>query len=200
MLMRPFAIVDAHGKLVMSGMSPQPPACPEACTLLGTEPPSPTSFWDFATQAWCEPSPRPSARHVFDWPSHSWIDPRTLAEIKADQQAAISAEGRRRAAALTAGYPDFEQKTWPTQEREALAWEVNPAAPTPFLDGIAAVRGIPATEMRAKTLAAVNAFRQASQYLVGTRQALRDAIEAATTAEAVQAITWPNDPTTTDAP
>lgn len=200
MMMRPFAIVDAHGKQVMAGMSPQPPACPEGCTLLGLEPPTPTSFWDFAAQAWCEPGVRPSPRHVFDWASHSWIDPRSLADIKADQQADVSAEGRRRAAALTAGYPDFEQKTWPTQEREALAWEVNPATPTPFLDGIAAVRGITPEDMRAKTLGAVKAFRQASQYLVGTRQALRDAIEAATTAEAVLAVTWPNDPTTPDAP
>lgn len=200
MLMRPFAIVDTYGKQVMAGMSPQPPACPPGCHLLGTEPPSPTAYWDFAAQAWIEPGEQPSAKHVFDWPTHAWSDPRTLEQVKADQHAAVNTEGRRRAAALTAGYPDFEQKTWPTQEREALAWEVNPTAPTPFLDGIADARGIGRDDMRAKTLQAVQAFRASSQYLVGTRQALRDAIEAADSREAVLAVTWPPLPTTQDAP
>lgn len=199
-LLKPFSIVDANGRVVMSGMSPDAPPTIAGCTLLEEQPPTPWAYWDFALCVWREPGQAPSTRHVFDWPSHAWIDPRSLADIKADQQADVSAEGRRRAAALTAGYPDFEQKTWPTQEREALAWEVNPATPTPFLDGIAAVRGITPEDMRAKTLGAVKAFREASQYLVGTRQALRDAIEAATTAEAVLAVTWPTDPSTPDAP
>lgn len=200
MLMRPFAIVDANGRQVMAGMSPQPPSCPTGCHLLGTEPPSSTAFWDFVAQAWREPGAQPSAQHVFDWPTHAWVDPRTLDQVKADQHAAVNSEGRRRAAALTAGYPDFEQKTWPTQEREALGWEVNPESPTPFLDGIADARGIGRDDMRAKTLQAVQAFRAASQYLVGTRQALRDAIEAADTRESVLAVTWPPLPTTDDAP
>jgi hypothetical protein len=200
MLMQPFAIVDANGRQVMAGTSPQTPACPDGCQILATMPPTPSSFWDFASGTWQEPLPQPSPRHLFDWGSHSWVDVRTLDEVKADQQSVINAEGRRRASALVAGYPDFERQTWPSQEREALAWQADPSSPTPYLDGIAAARGISAREMRVKTLEAVLAFRQASQYLVGTRQALRDQIAAAPTVQAVQAVAWPSETPTSEQP
>lgn len=106
--------------------------------------------------------------------------PPTLDDLKALQIARINSAFDRAAQALTAGYPEAERLTWPTQQAEALAWGANNAAPTPYLDGIAVARDIDPTEMRSLTLAQVRAFQAASQYLVGTRQRLRDAVSAVT--------------------
>lgn len=190
-MLAPYSVIDAFGRVLMSTMAPQQPHAEPGCTVVDELPPSEAHYRDLVADTWVLMPPRPSAAHVFDWPTHAWTDPRTLDELRAAQLASINAEGRRRAAALTAGYPDFEQRTWPGQEREALAWAADQAAPTPYLDGIAAARGIEPAQMRALTLAAVQAFQTASQQLVGTRQALRDAIQAAATREAVLAVAWP---------
>jgi len=116
----------------------------------------------------------------------------TLEEAQAAQLVLINASFEAAAQALTAGYPEAERLTWPIQQSEALAWAADNAAPTPYLDGLAAARGITPEDMRALTLAQVQAFQQASQQLVGTRQRLRDEINAAATVAAVRAVVWPS--------
>lgn len=115
----------------------------------------------------------------------------TLEELREYQVAQINAAFEQAAVALTSGYPEAERLTWPVQQAEALAWAADPAAPTPYLDGLAAARGITADDMRQKTLDQAQLFLQASQQLVGTRQRLRDQIYAAKTAKAVKAVVWP---------
>src|SRR5690606_6584603 len=116
----------------------------------------------------------------------------TLEQLQEQQVAQINAAFEQAAVALTSGYPDAERLTWPVQQAEALAWAADPAAPTPYLDGLAAARGITPEEMRQMTLDQVNLFLAASQQLVGTRQRLRDQINEAETIEAVRAVVWPN--------
>lgn len=116
----------------------------------------------------------------------------TLEEAQAAQLAQINADFEAAAQALTAGYPEAERLTWPIQQSEALAWAADDNAPTPYLDGLAAARGITPAEMRSLTLAQVQAFQAASQQLVGTRQRLRDEINAAATVAAVRAVVWPS--------
>lgn len=94
------------------------------------------------------------------------------------------------AAALTDGYPESERLTWPVQQQEALAWEADPDAPTPYLDGLAAARGITPEEMREKTLQQTQLFMLASQQLVGKRQRLRDLVYEAETPEDLDQIQW----------
>ena len=99
------------------------------------------------------------------------------------------------AAALTAGYPEAERLTWPVQQREALAREADEQAPTPYLDGWVAARGITPTEMRGQTLTQVQTFMAAPQHLVGKRQRLRDAVhavpaDAPDALEQIAAISW----------
>ncbi len=103
----------------------------------------------------------------------------------------INAAFTAASAALTEGYPEAERMTWPTQQAEALAWAADPEAPTPYLDGLAAARGITPEEMRQKTLDQTQLFMQASQQLVGTRQRLRDLVYEAQTPEDLDAISWP---------
>lgn len=116
----------------------------------------------------------------------------TLEEAQAAQLVLINVSFETAALALTAGYPEAERLTWPIQQAEALAWAADNAAATPYLDGLADARGITPAEMRALTLAQVQAFQAASQQLVGTRQRLRDEINAAETVEDVRAVVWPS--------
>lgn len=115
----------------------------------------------------------------------------TLDALRSARLGVINAAFEQAAQALTAGYPAPEQLTWPTQQAEALAWAANNSAPTPYLDGIASARGITVESMRQKTLESVQQFMGASQYLVGVRQRLRDAIDAATDEAALSQIKWP---------
>lgn len=122
-----------------------------------------------------------------------WVDPAslaTLADVKAAKLAEINEGFDGAAQALTVGYPEAERLTWDTQRAEALAWQADPQAATPYLDGLALAREIPAENMRQKTLDQTLLFLQASQQLVGKRQRLRDAIEAAEDEATVQAIAW----------
>lgn len=104
------------------------------------------------------------------------------------------------ASALTDGYPEAERMTWATQQQEALAWAADSAAPTPYLDGLAAARGITPAEMRQKTLDQTQLFMQASQQLVGTRQRLRDLVYEVQTQAELDAIAWPTLPADPPAP
>lgn len=119
------------------------------------------------------------------------VEDPALEEVQEQQIAAINAAFEAAAEALTDGYPATERLTWPAQQAEAQAWAANPSAPTPYLDGLAAARGITPEEMRQLTLDQVNLFLAASQQLVGTRQRLRDQINEAETIEAVRAVVWP---------
>lgn len=118
--------------------------------------------------------------------------PPTLAETQATQLEQINRDFEAAAKALTTGYPEAERLTWPMQQAEAMAWGVNEAAATPYLDGLAAARGIDPAEMRQLTLDQVSLFMSASQALVGTRQRLRDSIHTAETVEDVLAVAWPS--------
>lgn len=150
-----------------------------------------------AGDAWAPIPPQPSPAHRFDWTTHEWVDDTpavSVAALRAARARAIDADFSKASAALLDGYPQAERLTWPIQQAEAMAWHADAQAATPFLDGLATHRGIPPETMRAKTLAAVQAFQQASQYLVGTRQRLQDELAQATTVEAVAAVSWPSDP------
>lgn len=135
---------------------------------------------------------RAPPRAGFDWDAttFAWRDLRPLAQARADKLREINAAFEQAAAALTAGYPRTETLTWGIQQSEALAWLADSAAPTPYLDGLAAARGLPAAEMRTRTAAKVRAFMAASQELVGRRQALEAAVRAAETAAAVERVAW----------
>ncbi|MBV2182343.1 MAG: hypothetical protein KUL86_14080 [Castellaniella sp.] len=114
----------------------------------------------------------------------------TLEEAQAAQLVLINASFEQAAQALTAGYPEAERLTWTIQQSEALAWAADNAVATPYLDGLAAARGITPADMRQLTLAQVQAFQAASQGLVGKRQKLRDQILAAETVATVLAVVW----------
>lgn len=133
---------------------------------------------------------RPSPSHQWVAETRSWAAP-SLETLRVEKINEITRDFEKAAESLTEGYPATERLTWPVQQSEALAWEADPTASTPYLDGLSFSRGIPPSDMRTKTVEVVREFLAASQYLVGTRQRLRDAAQSAATAEDLQAIHWP---------
>lgn len=119
----------------------------------------------------------------------------TIDDLKASKTAEVNARFEAESAVLTAGYPESEQKTWPSQEAEALAWQADNTVPTPYLDAIAADRHIAPEDMRARTLAKVVFFKTESASLLGIKQRLSDAIIAAQEPAALDVITWPDQST-----
>lgn len=120
----------------------------------------------------------------------------TIPEAVVTQKETIDTSFAASAKALTAGYPPEEQLTWPTQQSEALAWKANNTTATPYLDGLATVRGVDPATFRSQVLAKVESFMSSSQTLVGTRQKLwdqLDALAASTTGtlDQVYAVVWP---------
>lgn len=104
---------------------------------------------------------------------------RTAELAPAEAARAVNAAFETAAARLTSGYPNSERLTWPIQESEALAWQANNGTPTPYIDALAAARGLSRTDYLQRTLLKVQAFRAASAAMVGVRQKAMDQIEAA---------------------
>lgn len=92
--------------------------------------------------------------------------------------------------AITDGYPDLEKDTWPTQDREIKAWQLNNDASTPWIDTAAAIRGLDRLVYIQKTLTKIAQFEQASAFLTGLRQRYEDQIKAATQITQIEAIVY----------
>ena len=93
-------------------------------------------------------------------------------------------------AALPAAYPEREVQSWPQQVKEAESLAANPQTPTPLLSAIAVARGLPATELAHRVLANMTAYSTYAGAIIGRRQALEDALDAALTVDQVNAIAW----------
>lgn len=133
--------------------------------------------------------PRPSEHHTFDWSTHTWVDPRTLADLKNAKWEEIKHERNR------VEFGGFEwDGSWfdsdrLSQSRIQGAAQLAQLTPDFSIDWTLAdnsVRTLDAEQMVAVGLALglhVNAAHAHAR-------AIRAQIEAATTAEAVNAITW----------
>ena len=141
--------------------------------------------------------PRPDDCH--DWINGAWKlnkDKATeqaaqqLQTAKADKLAEINhtAQVFVEQAARLAEYPQFEQSTWPEQQRESLAWEQNPDAETPMLAIIAAKRGIDLDKLRTAALRKAKEFSTLSAAVAGQRQHYADILAKAKDLVAVEAI------------
>lgn len=75
---------------------------------------------------------------------------------------------------LVSPYLGVERETWHVQQREAEAWQADPAANVPMITALAAARGITVADLVSKIMENVNAFRVASGVILGKQQALID--------------------------
>jgi len=89
----PFALVDEHGQLLMSGQSLVVPELAGA-TDVGQLPPSPDHYW--SAGGWVEKPPKPSNSCEFNWVTKSWCDTRTVAQHRSAKLREIEAERYQR--------------------------------------------------------------------------------------------------------
>ena len=135
----------------------------------------------------------PDAYHTWDgkkWTLTPAAAARQFAERKTAllSQAATAAQAFINAASDVDNVPAFELQTWPLQSAEALAWSDDPAAATPMLDIIAAARNIDRVALIKKVLKKARAYRLLAAHVVGQRQAIEDAINAAANLDALDAV------------
>lgn len=103
----------------------------------------------------------------------------TLAERKAEAMLRVNYAFENAAARLVGEYPPSERLTWPIQEAEAIGRLANPAAPTPYLDALAAGRGVTTEHLVQRVAANSAAWRAASAQFLAERHKGEDAIAAA---------------------
>ncbi len=91
---------------------------------------------------------------------------------------------------LIASYPQVERESWAQQEKEARAYIADSTAVTPLIDAISAARGVTKDALAQKIVVKADTFASAVGALIGKRQALEDAINAATTIAELEAVKW----------
>jgi hypothetical protein len=136
---------------------------------------------------------QPDDKHVFDWTSHTWVDPRTLDDLKSDQWELMKAA---RETAEFGGFTwdgsDFDSDSESQRKIQGAVQMalIAAAASQPFsIDWTLAdntVRTLSGADM-------INVGLAMGTFVSGIYEqgrALREQIDAATTPEQVQAIAW----------
>ena len=114
----------------------------------------------------------------------------TLAELKLAKKAEITSKFEQTIQQVTAGYSSTEITSWSKQEQEARAFTAVPLSATPLIDALATARGVPKAALATRIIAKADLLAGISGQLIGKRQGLEDAIDAATSKTALAAIVW----------
>nr|DAR99376.1 MAG TPA: tail fiber assembly protein [Caudoviricetes sp.] len=137
--------------------------------------------------------PQPSAAHVLNIDTLKW-------EISVEKQTALFTQQKENLLnkladkadqlknSLLVGYPQTEIESFYRQEKEALAWQSNHNTPTPMLEQIARVRGIPFELLVEKVIEKASQFAVAIGIIIGQRQAFEDRLLALKTMEELTAL------------
>lgn len=99
-----------------------------------------------------------------------------LDEIKAKAYNILNGEFESFVDGIRGDYPESEQSTWATQEREVNDWRKDPNVDTPLLSAIAEARNLPLDQLRTLAAQQVDNYVLAMGRAVGCRQKYRDAI------------------------
>lgn len=89
---------------------------------------------------------------------------------------------------LLVGYPQTEIESFYRQEKEALAWQADRNTPTPMLEQIARVRGVPFEVLVEKVIEKASQFAVAIGVIIGQRQAFEDRLLATKNLEELSAL------------
>jgi hypothetical protein len=134
--------------------------------------------------------PPPSVNHVWNAETRRWVYVPTLADHKTARLADINKRCEQELAVVRANYPDGEVQSWAKQESEARAYAADNAAAIPLIEALSAARGVPVAELVNRIIAKADSFAVISGQIIGNRQRCEDEINAATTIEEVEAVTW----------
>lgn len=92
----PYSLVTPSGQVIQTGRAMELPEVPGLETI-AEEAPSLDHYRDGGQ--WVKRPDQPSLVHVFDWAAKTWVDPRTLDQLKAEKRVSIDAERARRSVA-----------------------------------------------------------------------------------------------------
>lgn len=113
----------------------------------------------------------------------------SLADAKAEKRGEINAAADAAMAPVSSKYPRSEIDSWPVQVAEAAAYAADPAAATPFIDGLLGrQQGKTKTDIATKIQQNASNYKALAADVFGQRQALDDDVDNATTVAGIDAI------------
>lgn len=118
------------------------------------------------------------------------MDAYPLTSAQAEISLKIEAHAAQLREKATAGAATAEMVSWPIKRAEALAYQADPTAPTPFLSAEATKRGVDVSVIVAKVAANAAVLSALEATIAGNAGRHRDAIKALTTFDGVLAYDW----------
>lgn len=114
--------------------------------------------------------------------------PPSLDELKAEKINALNTACDEALEAIYGQYPRHESDTWFKQEAEARAYTADNDTKTPFIDTIATCRGIDRYTLAQRIIEKADAFAAFAARVIGSKQAIKDEIQASETVEQLNAV------------
>lgn len=136
---------------------------------------------------WCNSNNAYIERNAAGYEIKAVPDP-TIDELRAAKLSEINSTYNTAASSLVSTYPNTELLTFDKQESEARAWDADNTAETPLVDMLALGRQMDKAELVRRIIVKADAFALATGYLTGQRQRYEDLLDAAATAEEIEAI------------
>lgn len=141
------------------------------------------------------------------WPSNTWhgdeiqawIDAGNsiqeppqpdIEQVREDKRAEINTAYKQDMKMILTQYPDAETLSFDKQETQARAWNADNSVATPYIDAMLAERPLDKQELVNRIIQKSDQFSAAHGAATGKRQRLEDDIDAATTLQELEAITW----------
>ena len=185
-----YAIVDNDGRILMFGKSLTRPT-QEGFQTLDTAPPDIDHYWSGV--GWVAIPTSPSPEHIFDYTTKQWVDPRTLDDHKSAKWKEIKRQ-RDVAEFATFTYNNMEFDGDLDAQRRLTAYisvsKSSIAAGQPFEAEFTLANNTNVTLTAQDFVGIELAKVQAVAATFNHASALRDQIDAATTVQEVEAITW----------
>jgi Domain of unknown function (DUF4376) len=187
--------IDQHGELVCirggSNYELMLQSVGVGNSLLIEMPPGVPSWWDSTTLAWVQKPEQPTEHHCWDVASKAWADSRSLGQVKDDRWNAVKGERevRRQPLQVTAaGHVWDTDRTSRDLIRDALMEALIVGA------GWSRVWTFADNSRGAVTVsdlqAVIIAYGGITDAVFQSASAMRDTIQAATTAEEAEAVGW----------
>ena len=187
-----YTIVTSDGEVVRYGNAEVLPEPPQGCQrLIGVLPPNAPRYWD--GEVFILKPPPPSAHHIFDYTTKQWVDPRTLDDHKSAKWKEIKRQ-RDVAEFATFTYNNMEFDGDLDAQRRLAAYisvsKSSIAAGQPFEAEFTLANNTTVTLTAQDFVGIELAKVQAVAATFNHASALRAQIDAATTVQEVEAITW----------
>lgn len=189
---REYTIVTSDGEVVRHGKAVVLPEPPQGCLrLIGVLPPNAPSYWD--GEVFILKPPPPSANHIFDYTTKQWVDPCTLDDHKSAKWKEIKRQ-RDVAEFATFTYNNMEFDGDLDAQRRLTAYisvsKSSIAAGQPFEAEFTLANNTNVTLTAQDFVGIELAKVQAVAATFNHASTIRDQIDAATTVQEVEAITW----------